>query len=158
MPGSAGSSAGDISSAIHRIWAFEKGRCQAEFENGIKAGDVFALYNIQVYTGNLLRYAENSGEGAILEDLAAIYAKASPYLTADKDGLREWTLGKGSRDAAENPRLIGREVQLCSMQFLYLAASLIDWICHLEDAKRTPVLKDFCRTTCRLLNHCASTR
>lgn len=130
-----------IDNQIHDIWAKAKKPMKAGFHYGIARGDVYVLYNIEISTINLLTYAGRRHDTEILDDLAQLYLAAFPYLKTDKSGNQVWIYTAATTSVAkENPRLIGTEVMLCSVQFLYAVSFLIEQVVHIEPAKRTPAM------------------
>ena len=118
--------ADDLSQEIHSVWEKQKPILQAQMEKRLNAGDNYVLYDVEIFTNNLLKYAEKTGDSQILDDLAQLYLIAIPYLVLDKDGYRKWFFtDKSSYIALENPNLAGKEVKLCSCQYLFVITRLV---------------------------------
>lgn len=132
-----------IDDQIHGIWAKSKNSMNLNFQKSVASGDVYALYNIEVATNNLLRYAGSRHDVDILDDIAQLYLAAFPYLKYDKKGYQVWIFTSSTtRVAKENPKSLGGEVMLCSVQFLYAVSSLIDFVAQVSPEKRKPAMKE----------------
>jgi hypothetical protein len=135
----------DIDAMIHHLWAQYKDPCRVQFEKRMKSGDVYALYDIQITLNNLQEYAGNTKDDGILDEFARMYLLAMPALQKDKDGCRKWFFTSAETSVAkENPSLVGKEVKLCTVQFLYAVSSLLDLIASTPTARRSAAMKEFC--------------
>jgi hypothetical protein len=132
-----------IDDQIHVIWAKKKDSMKSGFQKSVANGDVYALYNIEIATNNLLTYAGRRKDTDILDDIAQLYLVAFPYLKDDKRGHLVWIYTSSTtRVAKENPKLLGGEVMLCSVQFLYAVSSLIDFVARVSPENRKPAMKE----------------
>lgn len=91
----------------------------------MKQGDVYALYDFQTYTHNLVSMARRCGRTQRLREIAALTGLAYPALEAGKlvETGRSWVC-RGGRICNDKNRLINTEVKLCSLQFLGVASSV----------------------------------
>ena len=90
----------------------------------LKQGDVYALYDFQTYTHNVVAMARRCGRTDRLSKIAALVGAAYKALeggTISSPG-RRWVC-RGGRICNSTNRLINTEVKLCSVQFLAVASS-----------------------------------
>lgn len=114
----------------------------------------YVLYNVQLYTANLLLYAEAHRDAALLEELATLYGRAFPALQLQQEAVfyyarnesggrprtqvlplatpaRMWTGAAAAGDS------VGPEFVLVSSQFLYAVARLTRIISEMDTPSAT---------------------
>ncbi len=147
-------SATNVPQLVNSVWNNRKIVLQEEMKQRLRAGDVYVLYDMGVYTDNLLKYADKTHDVKLLNDLTRLYLISYSYLILDKDGYKKWFFTiKDSQIAKENPSLVGKEVKLCSCQFLYTVTALIDAITHLAPGQRTPLMQKFVKKFASVAKH-----
>ncbi len=91
----------------------------------LKQGDVYALYDFQTYTHNLVSMARRCVRTDRLREMAALVGGA--YKVLESGSLlspgRRWVC-HGGRVCNDRNRQIDTEVRLCSLQFLGVASSV----------------------------------
>lgn len=93
-------------------------------ERLLKQGDVWALYDFQTYTHNVVSMARRCDRTNRLRKIAALIDVAYKALeggTSSSPG-RRWVC-RGGRRCSDKNRMINTEVKLCSLQFLGVASS-----------------------------------
>lgn len=90
-----------------------------------KQGDVYALYDFQIFVHNLASMAQRCNRTARLLALAQLIKDA--YASLEPEGIfssdLQWICRGGQKCTSKN-RLLGKEVMLSSVQFLGLAAAV----------------------------------
>lgn len=118
---------GKLESEVWKLWdSSAKGSLLQQFTIRLKEqGDVYALYDVQTYTHNLVAMAQRCHRMDRLEELADVFGIAFASLEAAPDGKTgmAWVC-KGGGICNEKNRLINHEVTLDSIQFLALTASV----------------------------------
>ncbi len=94
-------------------------------ERLLKRGDVYALYDFQTYTHNMVAMARRCHKVERLREVARMIHEAYGALeqVSPSSSRRQWVC-KGGAICNDKNRLLNREVMLCSVQFLGLAASV----------------------------------
>jgi len=94
-------------------------------------GDTYALYDVQIYTDNLVAMAQRCQRFDRLEQLADLFGTAYAELAADTGGKAglAW-ICKGGAVCNSNNGLLNHEVMLNSAQFLALTASVANGLAH----------------------------
>ena len=114
----------------------------------LKQGDVYALYDFQTYTHNLVGMARRCNRVERLQEIARMidiaYSKLEPAATG-----RQWVCRGGSICNDRN-RLLNKEVQLDSLQFLGLASSVANALVAAE-TQLTNADKVFVENTAQIL-------
>lgn len=88
-------------------------------------GDVYALYDIQTYTHNLVDMARRCKRIDRMKELGDFFGLAYSFLESAPEGKTGFAwVCKGGAICNEKNRLINREVMLVSLQFLSLTASV----------------------------------
>lgn len=129
---------------IQALWEANQPKLAAEMETKLARGDIYILYDIQLYTNNLLRYACLQGEDDLLDGVCSLYMPALDALTIDCSGAR-WVFGDSSTSNAELRALLGQEVPLISSQFLCAVAEAVAGIARLDAMRRSPGMLLFVR-------------
>lgn len=87
----------------------------------LKQGDVYALYDFQIYTHNVVSMARRCNRINRLQEVAKLIEVAYGALESSSQG-RRWVC-RGGAICNDKNRLLNTEVQLCSVQFLGLVSS-----------------------------------
>jgi hypothetical protein len=87
-----------------------------------KMGDVYALYDFQIYTANMVAMAQRCKRQDRLVEIARLERKAYSMLSPAGSAGRQWICRGGAICNGTN-KLINREVMLDSVQFLGLATA-----------------------------------
>ncbi len=119
---------GSVESEVWNLWDGKVSSFLSQTllqERLLKQGDVYALYDFQTYTHNMVAMARRCERTDRLRDISALVGVA--YTALDSGSLlspgRRWVCHGGSICNDRN-RLIDNEVQLCSVQFLGVASSI----------------------------------
>lgn len=88
----------------------------------LKQGDVYALYDFQIYTHNMVSMARRCNRINRLQEVAKLIGVAYVSLESSSQG-RRW-ICRGGAICNDKNQLINTEVMLASVQFLGLASSV----------------------------------
>ncbi len=126
---------------IDEAWKYNKPFFFDYLKTNLEKGNTYALYNMQIYTNNLVRYCSFVNDYEILNDLIEINLLSYKYLIFDRDGFRKWIYT--FTDDPELVSLINKEIELSSIQYLYLISKIIHIIASIDQNKRTSIMSDF---------------
>ncbi|MCC7300546.1 MAG: LamG domain-containing protein [Verrucomicrobia bacterium] len=136
---------------LNRIWNNRKQYFIDSIDSSFRIPDTYVLYNIEMYTVNLLRFAAATTNLTQLDGLAEVYLSAYKYLTYTNKYVYHYWPGYPTQSVhpLEAPAKMwlgapltngvpGRlEGVLVGSQFLYAVAYLINTIVDLPEAQRT---------------------
>jgi len=127
-------------------WAEERGYTS----DGSKRSHPYELYDIQLYTSNLLRYAIQSKNISIFESLLSLYRQVFQSLEETDQYLFYYYPGfpRQSVHTLNKPYKMwlnanGAEVILCSAQFLYVVSEAVVFIASLDPSSRSSLMTEF---------------
>jgi len=87
-------------------------------------GDVYPLYDMQAYLYNFVAMSQRCKDGKTLSDIAQTLLPAFDALSSSPDGRgQRWICKGGPRCNAKN-KLLGKEVDLNSLQFLGMSTAI----------------------------------
>jgi hypothetical protein len=124
---------------IQKCWDNNKNQLADEMKAKLDCDNIYILYDVEIITNNLLKYAAIMGELDLLDDLSQLYLLAYPYLKKEADGGLKWIFADSS--ISELCYLLNKEIPLITSQFLFAVAHAIDAIAQLDEAKRTADMK-----------------
>lgn len=122
--------------------------------------DPYALYNIQTYTNNLLKYSQYCRDYETLDELAGVLLAAYPYLERRTTYVYDYPTISGVSCAADVTAPLqapasrmwvyhndtsykdGHEPLLPSSQFLYMVSNAINIVSGINESNRTQNMKD----------------
>jgi hypothetical protein len=116
------------------------------------ADDPKILYNIQVETNNLLKYAGFCQKNSLLDELCDLYLRAFDTLTRtdqylftyypDGSKLTVHQLDKKYQMWLDKRKPLGQESILSSAQFLYALSDAVSIIVDIKKENRTPIMQE----------------
>ncbi|MCY1217454.1 hypothetical protein D9M68_264070 [compost metagenome] len=117
-----------LEAATWRLWddrGHALARDQLIFDKLGKAGNTYALYDLQVYFQNLVAMAERCGREGRLRQIAMLVAASYSMLSEPPDGLpgRAWVC-RGGPECRNSKWLLNSEVLLTSTQYLAFASTV----------------------------------
>ena len=148
----------DVAQAIERLWTNRKPYLISQMNTRLAADDTYVLYDTQVYTDNLIRYAAATGNIEMLDGLAELYLEAYAYMSSeteyvyfywpgysresvhdldesgqDPSSAMMWTDDPSETENGE----VGVEYPLYVSQFLHGLTSLINAVLDMDSGDRT---------------------
>jgi len=106
-----------------------------------REGDVYPLYDIQSYLYNFYRMASRCGDHELLNQIAETLLPIFDLAIQEK-GEVKWVCRGGTHCTTKNG-LLGKEIQLNTLQFLGLASALAAKLAHSDDANLSPSSREF---------------
>jgi hypothetical protein len=128
-----------IQMQLDLAWANESPYIAKSFRQDLINETPDGLYNIQVYTNNLLDFVAVCNDTPKLNDLIGIYNTSYQYLTLTPDGYHEWICSK----TCVNSSSYKKESNLDSLQFLYLISRTLNIISTIDPPERTTEMNKF---------------
>jgi PKD repeat protein len=137
-----------VKAQLDKSWDRKKDEIKQNFNSALAGGNPIELYNIQVYTNNLLDETAKCQDYTTLNELVGIYNSSYRYLSVTPEG-REWLCGAqcetGSGDDDLDPANKGKEVELYSQQYMFLVSRTLNIIASMDERDKTPEMKAFTR-------------
>lgn len=116
----------------------------------VKQGNVYALYNFQLYTNNMVSMARRCNRLDRLQEVSRLIRIAYDALETTDSSGRQW-ICRGGPICNNKNGLINKEVMLCSAQFLGLASSVANALAT-SGAPISDEDKVFIRDTFQIVN------
>ncbi|MDG0815205.1 hypothetical protein [Bdellovibrio svalbardensis] len=111
----------------------------------LQEGDVYALYDVQIFLQNFLTMSARCQRTAQLNEIVRILQPSAKVLTLDpQDQRRKWICKGG--DICRSNHLLNKEVFLVSVQFAGLISNTINTIAALPRSEVTPEMHHFLET------------
>ena len=129
----------DIQVQLDTAWANESPLLAEEFREELSGGDPVGLYDMQLYTNNLLDQVVICHDPGRFNQLIALYNMSYQFLTVTPQGYQEWICG----DTCTDSSFKGKEIDLDSLQFLYIVSKSLDIIGAIDKPNRTPEMNTF---------------
>jgi hypothetical protein len=129
----------DCKGIIDKVWQAKKQHLTDEMRNRLDSGDIYVLYDMQLYTGNLLRYAFQQGEHRMMDDLSHLFLLAYDSLQTDAAGSKRWVFTDPSNK--EFSSLLNKEIPLISSQFLCAVSESIHYSLLPEETRVSPAMR-----------------
>jgi hypothetical protein len=135
---------------LKTIWNYQQPQLTKTIGDGLGTSkDSQVLYNIQVFTNNLLEMSAKCSDTETLQGLVKLYLVTYPYLTLSPNGHLEWVCDHtGCAGYSGQPV----EVLLYSSQFVYLLSRTVDILTGLPQSSLTPEMSDFLQKYVPVIN------
>lgn len=127
----------EVKNIISSVWELRKPLFISDIITRLNAKDTYPLYDIQVYTNNLLEYSFYCKDYETLDELSDVYLKAFGYLTLCVDGYKKWIY-----DNPTGPAARGEENIIISSQYAYLLSNTINIITKIDQDERTAKMNE----------------
>jgi hypothetical protein len=135
---------------IDRLWKEKKNQYIKMIKTSVDNPQ--SLYNLQVETNNLLKYAGYCQKYVLLDELCDLYLQAFDTLTQtdqylftyypDGSKLTAHPLDKKYRMWLDKRKPLGQESILSSAQFLYALSDAVSIIADIRKENRTPIMQE----------------
>lgn len=134
----------DIHREVLKEWPQVRLRLQDEQiqKRLLTTGDVYALYDLEIYLHNFLVMVQRCNDKQELQDLAHLLLPIADLAQAQPGSIRKRWICKGGT-ICQNNRFIGKEIMLPSIQYVGFASTLANAIASVAPHERTAEMTQF---------------